>query len=121
MYLRHQQYQLLMTEAIMALYAQNVWSQYHSHYVKRTIHWVLQAIGSSMAIVGIIIEYVNRPTHFRTKHSVIGLIATIFTLIGFMNGTSALWSFEIRKYVAPVFMKYFHVWTGILAFVLGEL
>lgn len=115
-----EQYQLLMTQAILAFYSQNVWSQYHSQPVKRRLHWVLQAIGSSMAIIGMIIEYWNRRTHFQTKHSIIGLIAGILTLISMFNGVSALWSIELRKYVAPIYMKYVHILTGTAAFVLGE-
>lgn len=104
----------------MAFYSENVWSQQQSQPVKRLLHWVLQATGSSMAIAGMIIEYVNRSTHFQTKHSIIGLIAGIFTLIAMVNGMSALWSAEMRKFVAPVYLKYFHLVVGLTAFVLGE-
>lgn len=109
-----------MTQSIMTFYSENVLFKQQSQPVKRLLHWVLQAIGSSMAITGMIIEYVNRRSHFQTKHSVIGLIAGIFTLIAMANGVSALWSVEMRKYVAPVYLKFFHVVVGLTAFVLGE-
>lgn len=109
-----------MTQAIMAFYSQNVWSRQHTQPVKRLLHWILQAIGSTMAIAGMIIEYVNRGTHFRSTHSIIGLTAGIFTLIGMLNGVSALWSVELRKYLPPVYLKCFHNLIGIVAFVLGE-
>lgn len=73
-----------------------------------------------MAMAGMIIEYVNRNWHLHTTHGIIGFIAGIFTLIGMLNGTSALWSVEMRKLVAPVYLKVFHKLTGVIAFVLGE-
>lgn len=104
----------------MAFYSQNVWSQKHSQPVKRLLHWVLHAIGSSMAMAGMYIEYANRRKHLHSKHAIIGFIAGIFTLIGMVNGSSALWSVELRKLVAPVYLKVFHKLTGVIAFVLGE-
>lgn len=109
-----------MTQAIMTFYSENVWSKRRSQPVKRLLHWVLQATGSSMAIIGMIIQYVNRRSHFQTKHSIVGLIAGIFTLIAMVNGMSALWSVEMRKYVSPVYSKFFHLVVGLTAFVLGE-
>lgn len=113
-----------MTQAILAYYSQNVWSRQHSQPMKRLLHWVLQAIDSRMATAGMILEYVNRDmrgvSHFHSKHSIVGLIAGIFTLIGMLNGISALWAIDLRKYVAPVYLKIFHNLTGLAAFVLGE-
>lgn len=118
------QYQLLMTQSILAFYSENVWSKEHTRKTQRTLHWLLQAIGSTAAIIGMIIEIVIRQQngwpHFSSKHSIVGLIAGIFTLIGMMNGISALWSVELRKYVRPVYFKLAHNFTGISAFVLGK-
>lgn len=66
------QYQLLMTEAILALYASNCWSFFHVVRTKRTIHWIMQVIGSIFAIVGTVCVYWGRATHFRTVHSLTG-------------------------------------------------
>lgn len=113
-----------MTQAILAFYSENVWSKQHTRQTQKTIHWVLQAVGSSVAILGIIIEYIGRSQkskpHFSSTHSTIGLIAAIFTFIGMLNGISALWSLELKIYVRPIYLKLAHNLNGIAAFVLGK-
>lgn len=118
------QYQLLMTQSILAFYSQNLWSKELTRPSQRTFHWVLQATGSTAAIIGMIIEFVNRSQrskdHFSSPHSIVGLTAGICTLIGMLNGVSALWSGELRRYVSPVYLKLAHNLNGITAFVLGK-
>lgn len=113
-----------MTQSILAFYSQNVWSKELSRPAQRTFHWVLQATGSTAAIIGMIIEFVYRnqrsKEHFATTHSIVGLTAGIFTLIGMLNGVSALWSVELRRYISPVYLKLAHNMNGIAALVLGK-
>lgn len=49
-----------------------------------------------------------------------GLASAVFTILGVLNGTSAIWSTELYKWVKPVYSKIFHNITGIAAFVLGK-
>lgn len=113
-----------MTQAILSFYPFNVITQPYSRKTRKTIHWVLEATGSTAALTGMIIEYVSRSqsskSHFSTTHSIIGLIAGIFTLIGMLNGISALWAVELRTYTKPVYLKFLHNLTGISAFTIGK-
>lgn len=113
-----------MTQSIMAFYSENVWSSGFSRQSKRTIHWMLQALGSTLAIIGVILEFISRwqkgKVHFNSTHSVLGLIAIVFTLIAMCNGISALWSTELKRYVRPVYLKLGHNIVGIAAFVVGK-
>lgn len=113
-----------MTQSILAFYSENVWSKDHTRHTKKTLHWVLQAIGSTSAIIGMSLEVIskiqNGRQHFYTPHAIIGLSAGIFTLIGMMSGVGALWSVELRKYGRPLYFKLAHNLNGIIAFVLGE-
>lgn len=113
-----------MTQAILAFYSENVWSKQHTRQTQKTIHWVLQTVGSLAAILGIIIEYIGRSQkskpHFSSTHSTIGLIAAICTLIGMLNGISALWSIELKHYARPIYFKFAHNLNGIVAFKLGK-
>lgn len=109
-----------MTEAILAFYSENVWSQQHTRYVKKTSHWILQTVGSLVAILGMIIEFMNKQRHFTTTHAILGLVAGIFTLIGMLNGVTALFSVELKKRVKPIYFKMAHNITGMAAFVLGK-
>lgn len=113
-----------MTQSIMAFYSQNVWSKTYTRQTQRTFHWVLQAAGSSIAMIGIIFEYVSREQknkkHFKAGHGLVGLIAAILTLVSMLGGVSALYSNYLKKFVRPVFLKLAHNLNGIAAFVLGK-
>lgn len=37
----------------------------------------------------------------------------------FLNGTIALWAPEIRRWIKPVYSKFFHNVIGIIAFAIG--
>lgn len=107
----------------MTFYSENVWSSGLSRQSKRTIHWMLQALGSTLAIVGASLEFISRwqkgKVHFHSTHSILGLIAVIFTIIAMFNGISALWSTELKRYVRPVYLKLGHNIVGLAAFVVG--
>ncbi|XP_055300560.1 transmembrane reductase CYB561D2-like isoform X2 [Sitodiplosis mosellana] len=116
-------YQLLMTQSILVFYSENAWSKQHTRKTHKTLHWILQGLGSSAAIAGMIVEFINRwqdsKNHFISTHSIIGLTAFILTILGMLNGVSALWAAELRTYVKPVYLKFAHNLNGIAAFVLG--
>lgn len=69
-------YQVLMAEAIMSYYKSNTYTLFTPKMKKSRIHWIMQSIGALMAIIGTIIEIINRyemkRTHFSTLHSVYG-------------------------------------------------
>lgn len=113
-----------MAQSILSFYSQNVWSKEIPRQSQRTFHWILQAAGSTSALSGMITEFVSRQqrskVHFSTTHSILGLTAGIFTLIGMLNGVSALWSVELRRYISPVYLKLVHNLNGMTAFVLGK-
>lgn len=71
-------YQVLMSEGIMTLYKHNTYTLLvDSRERKTTIHWVLLAVGSTLAIAGTIYEYTWRQRagrrHFTNRHSVWGM------------------------------------------------
>lgn len=110
-----------MTQAILALYSQNVLSQHNSRNIQRRIHWIMQLIGSLMAIAGIIIEFNSTyiDSHFNSLHAILGLIAISLTGFGLINGTLALFSIELKNYLKPIKTKFFHNLVGTSAFVVG--
>lgn len=110
-----------MTQAILAFYSQNVLTQYNSRSVQRRIHWIMQLVGSSMAICGITIQFFStyKTGHFDTVHGIFGLVAISLTIFGMVNGTLALWSVELRHYLKPIQTKFFHNLVGTSAFIVG--
>lgn len=114
-----------MAQAILAFYSQNLWSNQYSRQKQRTLHWILQVIGSTAAIVGMVIEFIGRSQkgklHFKSNHSLLGLTAGILALISMLGGVSALYSIELKKYARPIYFKLGHNLVGITAFVLGRI
>lgn len=81
-------YQLLMAEGITVMYKQNSYTFLIDSRGKRTtIHWVLLATGSILAVPGSVIMYVwldgNSRRHFSNRHALWG------KLIGFINNYKA--------------------------------
>lgn len=107
----------------MTLYSQNLWSKNNTRQTNKTLHWMLQAAGSSIALVGILCEYISREQrgkgHFKATHAYFGLAAAILTTISMFGGVTALWSVYLKRYVKPVFLKLAHNLIGISAFVIG--
>lgn len=113
-----------MAQAILALYSQNLWSKQYLRQKQRTLHWILSIIGSSTAIIGMIIEFISRSQkgklHFSSNHSLFGLAAGISAVISMIGGISALYSIELKKYAKPIYFKLIHNLIGLTAFILGE-
>lgn len=111
-----------MAEAIMTLYSSNCWSFFYAPKTKRTIHWIMQVVGSSLAIIGTVILYPTRKSHFKTIHSITGLISLVFAAIACINGIAAINPHSVfKKYrIRPVVSKLYHNFVGLSSFVLGE-
>lgn len=112
-----------MAEAILTLYESNCWSFFHTPKTKRRIHWIMQTIGSLMAIVGTAILVPQRKSHFMTIHAITGLISLIFAVIACANGMAALNTlFVLKKFqIRPVVSKIAHNFVGLASFILGEM
>ncbi len=110
-----------MMEGILTFFPQNIWSTQCDMKTKRYIHWILQTLGSLLALSGICVESINYSgKHFHTNHAILGLISGIFLLIGLLNGCAAFWSVELRNLFRPVVLKCFHNFIGMMAIVVGN-
>lgn len=103
----------------MSLYKHNSFSQKHQRRTKTNLHWVMMAIGSLSSIAGIIIYWIARDEHLVSVHAQLGMASTVFTVLGVINGTMALWSRELYDFMPPVYTKLIHNVCGIVAFVTG--
>lgn len=111
-----------MAEAILTLYSSNCWSFFHTPKTKRNMHWVIQVIGSTMAIVGTAILIPERSTHFHSVHSITGLVSLILIVVALINGIAALWPLEfyMKSQIRPIISKILHNSIGVASFVLGK-
>lgn len=57
----------------MALYNRNSWSDMHGRRSRSNLHWILQAIGWSMAYAGMFILYNYRGFQIASIHSQLGI------------------------------------------------
>lgn len=113
------QYVLLMSEAIVALTGENVWSRKLTRRSNSHLHWMFQLVGAGFSIVGVLVIYVKRSSHFRSYHSLIGGISVGCMSLIVLSGLPALFAAKLRKLVRPVLVKGLHNCLGIAIFVSG--
>lgn len=65
-----------MAEAVLALYSENSWTKLNARRSKNHIHWIVQALGSGLAIAGTVVYYIERRRHFGSLHSKLGKLFT---------------------------------------------
>lgn len=135
------QYQMLMTEAILCLYHLNSSSQLHCRRRSNNIHWILQIIGSSLAIAGMFVEFQLNFNQLLSIHTwtgniikklkfiiqiqwipilFAGLISGIFMIFGLVNGILSLCAQELRFFIRPAYIKFLHKIFGILTIIIGK-
>ncbi|XP_030023794.2 uncharacterized protein LOC115442779 [Manduca sexta] len=114
-------YQLLTSQAILSLSPNNGWSGHLKLIHKRRAHWILQTVGSGLAIAGNFIKIIDKSVHWNTLHGIFGLVALIFTIVSLVNGVTSLWAFELRKYLPSNLSKISHILFGTIAFASSSL
>lgn len=137
-------YQLFMSEGILVLYNKNIYTiPVRNRWMKKRIHWILQAIGGGMALFGIPYQIYNRQItnrkHFSNTHGITGkfyflnddvggfelffslkgLISGIFLILTIISGCSALFSIELKRYIRPFFSKASHNFLSVTCYTLG--
>ncbi|XP_070498996.1 transmembrane reductase CYB561D2-like [Chironomus tepperi] len=116
-------YQVLMAEGIMAFYKANSLTSLSSKREKNHIHWILQVIGGSLALYGIIIEIIDKDrrnlAHFISLHAIYGLVSMVCLCFTILSGLSALFSYEVRRYLKPVISKFSHNTLALVTFITG--
>ncbi|CAB3255657.1 unnamed protein product [Arctia plantaginis] len=111
-------YHLLMAESILSLSPYNGWSSHLRIVDKRRAHWILQILGSGLAIAGSIIMSRHKVTNWDSLHGKFALVALVFTTVSLVNGLASLYAYEIQKLV-PLpgrLSKVTHICFGIVAF-----
>lgn len=61
-----------MGQAVLSISKYNGWSQALKHKERRTAHWILQVIGSALAIAGSIIRINAVENSYTTAHGILG-------------------------------------------------
>ncbi|XP_018334208.1 uncharacterized protein LOC108743228 [Agrilus planipennis] len=112
---------LLMLEGIIAISPHNVITKYVSHNSKTIIHLVAQVMSAGFCLYGFFWLFKERSVHFYSHHSKAGLASLILTLPTFVNGFSALFAVQFKRFISPSLHKLIHAFCGIGTFVAGTI
>ncbi|XP_063708170.1 transmembrane reductase CYB561D2-like [Culicoides brevitarsis] len=116
-------YLVLMFQAILSMSDLNCWTAKLNYKQRVTFHWILQAASLSCITIGFVAIFVNKvrlgKEHFHTLHAIFGLITYILTIIVACGGIWTKYSFQLRKYLKPVYVKINHSLMGVVVFGLG--
>ncbi|XP_047997958.1 uncharacterized protein LOC125235435 [Leguminivora glycinivorella] len=110
-------YHLLMTQAILSLSPHNSWSSRLTLVHRRRAHWILQILGSSLALAGCFIKILDKTVHWNTMHGQFALVSMVFTSVALVNGLASLYANELRGLrLSPNLSKLTHICFGIVGF-----
>ena len=113
-----------MAEAILALFPKNVWSRQETRQLNKKLHGILQGLGASSAIAGMLIMFNSKwqssASHFESTHAKLGSAAFILTSFSLFNGLATFYSKKLKTFVRPKYSKVTHNFVGIAAFALGN-
>uniref|UniRef100_A0A182NP10 ascorbate ferrireductase (transmembrane) n=1 Tax=Anopheles dirus TaxID=7168 RepID=A0A182NP10_9DIPT len=90
---------------------------------RKTIHWIVQSAAGACVLTGTVLQYINREMkhkhHLVSVHSIVGLVAVVFVVVSLANGAVALFGWELRKYLKPLWSQRLHRAAGTVAFLVG--
>lgn len=113
-------YQLLMSQAFLSLCPYNTWSSHLKKSNKRHAHWILQLLGSAMAVAGSIIIMIYKDVNFNTTHGRLGLVTVIFTTLSLFSGIPTLFAHALKRFMPSSVSKLTHIVLGITTFALAS-
>ena len=114
---------LLMAEAVMIMSQGNLIASNLSRQGRVRLHWILQASAAAFIFAGFLVIVINKnlhnKNHFKSWHSVIGLVFLVCVGITSSGGVVTLYSLRLKQYIKPAKMKLFHNLVGVLTFGIG--
>jgi cytochrome b-561 domain-containing protein 2 len=112
-----------MAEAVMIMSQGNIIASNLSRQGRVRLHWILQASAAAFIFAGFLVIVINKnlhnKNHFKSWHSVIGLVFLVCVGITSSGGVVTLYSLRLKQHVKPAKMKLFHNLVGVLTFVIG--
>ncbi|KAK0098929.1 hypothetical protein PV326_013710 [Microctonus aethiopoides] len=108
-----------MSEAIMVLSEENLWSRIISRHAGNHFHWYLQCLGTSFNIAGIVVLFKSRETHFKSIHGILGISSAAILSFLSLSGFTVLFSVKLNNLMRPIVSKCIHNFLGITCYILG--
>ncbi|XP_039310863.1 uncharacterized protein LOC105194724 isoform X2 [Solenopsis invicta] len=108
-------YVLLMSEAIITLTNDNMLTTSLSRRANKHLHWILQAVGLILNLVGVGMMYNVKSVHFLSIHGITGFTSLVIVLVVTIFGYPVWIAWKLRKFVKPVIIKFLHNFLGLKA------
>lgn len=108
-----------MSEAILVLANENVLINSLSRRSKKHLHWILQAVGLILNLVGVGVMYNAKSVHFLSIHGITGFASLVIVCVVTVFGYPVWIAWKLRKLMRPVTVKFFHNFLGTAGFVIG--
>lgn len=112
-----------MFQAILSMSDTNCWTVKLNYKQRVTLHWVLQTFSLILITFGFVAIFVNKinlgKEHFHTLHAIFGLITYILTVIVACGAIWTKYSFQLRQYLKPVYVKIGHSLMGVVVLCMG--
>lgn len=104
-------------EAVFVISGESILSQRMKRVKRVTLHWILNLVGLSLLLIGLIIIVVNKfeknKAHFQTNHSILGICTIAFATCAAFFGLFANNTKWLYPRVRPVLIKVVHAFFGI--------
>lgn len=134
-----------MAEGILSFSTSNSFTSLLKRNTKTKVHLVLQAMGGTLALTGVSIQFLdkikNGEEHWSTPHAVVGKflvdskrqlnfwqnfqilgsISITFLILTSSSGWSAFFGLNLKNYIKLVNLKIIHVLVSLIAFTTGML
>lgn len=108
-----------MSEAIVTLAGENIWTNALSRNVNKHIHWITQALGLISVFTGIGFMFSSKKVHFRSTHGIMGITSLAMFCTLAICGYPVLMVMKIRKFIRPVIVKVIHNILGTACYSIG--
>lgn len=114
---------LFMTEGLLILTKENIYSKRISHLLRVRYHWIIETLAVVFSLAGFLCIFINKEDHdaphFTSNHGLYGFIAIVFCLPTCLNGFTVLFNIELKRFIKPTVHKLFHAVCGIATLIVG--
>ncbi|XP_072522591.1 transmembrane reductase CYB561D2 isoform X2 [Salminus brasiliensis] len=117
-------FSFFMTEAILLFSPHSSPVGKLKHQTKARLHWILQVLSSSCAVVGLVVifynKHLNGKPHFTTWHGLIGVLTVCVVVVQSVGALPLLYH-KLAKGWSLAKLKRYHAASGLLTYLLGSI
>ncbi|CAO1421262.1 unnamed protein product [Diamesa serratosioi] len=116
-------YLIFMSQAILVMADNNVFTHLMAYHKRVIAHWILQAIALVLITIGQSCIFINKvrlgKPHYQSIHSILGLLTFMLTILTAVGGVFSKYSYQLRTYMKPLHIKMIHSLAGIITYAMA--